>query len=706
MSLIVAFFFFQTSTAEAASIAGRHIFYNQCYFDGNDAAANANDDNAIAPDKIAHVYGTQATFANYTSYSRGINGIMVDVSDATDPASITAADFGFRIGNAHSLATWTGATAPTSVTVRLGAGTAGSDRVTIIWANNVIQKQWLEVTVKATANTGLATDDVFYFGNAIGETGNSIVDAIVDATDSYGARNNPHNFLDPATITDAYDFNRDRFVTVTDELYAQNNATNTGSALKLIFDLVAPVITSLSSDTPDGSYGEGSIVDIDITFSETINSDGDITLTIETGSTDHTCTLAIADGNRGTCSYVVEAGDESPDLDVTSVSGTISDLAGNVLVNFVPETGLAANEAIVIDTTRPTIASFSPADGADAAVTDNLMITFDEPVGKTGTGYVTIYKSSDDSIVEQISTATGAVTGSGTTTITINPTVTLSYSTAYYIKIDANAFPDNAGNFSVGISDNTTWNFTTEDEPETTVTPVPSSGTTPSGGGRRGSEEGMAEKIAAAQEQILAKRGLSTSSPSTCTGSSRFRDVPSTAWFACPVHSLADAGILRGYSSPNGTPTGLFGPADPVTYAEILAIAFRVLREDHETSALVPKNRSARGTWASGIIEAAEERGVPVLTTALNVHTPATRAEVIAILLHLLPLASSSGENSFTDLPADHPYRDILLQATSLGILQGDTAPDGTLLHTLRPDDPINRAEAAKIISLLLTSLR
>ncbi len=220
-------------------------------------------------------------------------------------------------------------------------------------------------------------------------------------------------------------------------------------------------------------------------------------------------------------------------------------------------------------------------------------------------------------------------------------------------------------------------------------------------GGRRGSEEGMAEKIAAAQEQILAKRGL-TSPASPPSSPSVFRDVPSTSWFSSHVQELATAGILRGYSSPNGTPTGLFGPADPVTYAEITAIAFRVLREDHETSALVPKNRSARGTWASGIIEAAEERGVPVLTTALNVHTPATRAEVIAILLHLLPLASSSGENPYTDLPADHPYRDILLQATSLGILQGDTSPDGTLLHTLRPDDPINRAEAAKIISLLL----
>jgi len=41
--------------------------------------------------------------------------------------------------------------------------------VTLIWADNTIQKQWLEVTVLATVNTGLAAPDVFYFGNAMGK---------------------------------------------------------------------------------------------------------------------------------------------------------------------------------------------------------------------------------------------------------------------------------------------------------------------------------------------------------------------------------------------------------------------------------------------------------------------------------------------------------------------------------------------------------
>jgi hypothetical protein len=53
------------------------------------------------------------------------------------------------------------------VLVRPGAG--GSDRITIIWADNAIQRTWLQVTVLANAHTGLTSSDVFYFGNLPGD---------------------------------------------------------------------------------------------------------------------------------------------------------------------------------------------------------------------------------------------------------------------------------------------------------------------------------------------------------------------------------------------------------------------------------------------------------------------------------------------------------------------------------------------------------
>ena len=221
------------SSSLGAQIAGRHIFYNNCYFDGDDPTANAADDAAIATDKKVLLDGQVATFANYTSYARGINGIMVDIANLAGIP--TASDFAFKVGNDNIPSGWATGPAPASIAVRPGAGASGSDRVTLIWADNAIEKQWFEVTVLATANTGLSSDDVFYFGNAPGETGNSPSDAKVTPTDEIAVRNNPHTLgINPATIDDTCDFNRDRKVGPTDAVICRNNGTSGPTALQLI----------------------------------------------------------------------------------------------------------------------------------------------------------------------------------------------------------------------------------------------------------------------------------------------------------------------------------------------------------------------------------------------------------------------------------------------------------------------------------------
>jgi len=194
--------------------------------------------------KTALLPGQTATFVNYTSYTKGINGVMVDLDDLPNPAALSASDFEFRVGNDNNPGAWSAAPAPQSITVRENQGINGSDRVTVIWADNdwmtstpepgAIAKQWLQVTVLPTTNTGLPEEDVFYFGNAVGESGNSIVDAAVNATDEIGARNHPHWFLDPAPIEDAYDYNRDKKVDATDQIVARNNQTFFLNDLNLI----------------------------------------------------------------------------------------------------------------------------------------------------------------------------------------------------------------------------------------------------------------------------------------------------------------------------------------------------------------------------------------------------------------------------------------------------------------------------------------
>jgi hypothetical protein len=215
-----------------AVVVARQVFYNDSAFDGSDAAANAKDDNAIATDKQALLPGQTATFVNYTSYSRGINGIMVDVSNL--PGTPTASEFTFITGNSNDPSSWQAAPAPSAVLVRPGAGANGSARIEITWPDGAVRNTWLQVTTGADANTGLAAPDVFYFGNVVGESGNSPTDATVDGADELAARNDPHSFLNPAAITNPHDYNRDGRVDAADQLIARANATATGAAVQLI----------------------------------------------------------------------------------------------------------------------------------------------------------------------------------------------------------------------------------------------------------------------------------------------------------------------------------------------------------------------------------------------------------------------------------------------------------------------------------------
>ncbi|KKK91582.1 hypothetical protein LCGC14_2711510, partial [marine sediment metagenome] len=216
------------------TVAGRYIFYNNSIFDGHESLPNDGDDSAIATNKTALTVGAPgpATFANYTSYDKGINGIIVDIFDL--PAVPTVTDFVFRVGNNNSPNDWPLAPAPSSVTAQGGDGVNGSDRVTVIWPDNAIENQWLQVTVLANERTGLLEPDTFYFGNTPGEAGNDAINTIVNATDEIAARNFQHSAVDRALIDDPYDYNRDGLVDGTDQIIARENQTNPLTMLRLI----------------------------------------------------------------------------------------------------------------------------------------------------------------------------------------------------------------------------------------------------------------------------------------------------------------------------------------------------------------------------------------------------------------------------------------------------------------------------------------
>lgn len=250
----------------AAQVTGRHVFYNGSRYDDpnllGDEALNEADDGAIDSSKTALLPGTLASFANYTGYSRGINGIMIDLADA--PGPLTLADFEFRVGNSADPSGWSLAPAAADFDVRPGDGTDGADRVSISWTDGVIRNQWLQVTVLANANTGLAVPEVHYWGNQVGETGNSPTTS-VDGSDVGVVINNPSGFT-PAEVTNPYDINKSGFVDGADTGIVVNNPT--GFVSLLLFVPPIPVVPAGAPGAAADTVADAGLLTIEFDVSE------------------------------------------------------------------------------------------------------------------------------------------------------------------------------------------------------------------------------------------------------------------------------------------------------------------------------------------------------------------------------------------------------------------------------------------------------
>jgi hypothetical protein len=261
----------------APEVLDRRLFYNNSIWDGyngspsGDPAANAFDDRAVATDKLALWPGQLASFQNYSTYGRGLNGIMIDIIDLPDASGLTVGDFEFRVGTSNDPASWPlldVAPSQITLTVRPGAGTDGSDRVTILFPDGAIADTWLQVKVKATAATGLPSADVHYWGHTLGETGDVASDTLVDSYDVAGVVANPRTEDNPALITNQYDFNRDRLVDAADQAIVAANITNPNTAFRLL-DLRAAGLAVVSVSVAPGSVAEDGTANLVYTFTRT-----------------------------------------------------------------------------------------------------------------------------------------------------------------------------------------------------------------------------------------------------------------------------------------------------------------------------------------------------------------------------------------------------------------------------------------------------
>jgi hypothetical protein len=161
-----------------SEVFGRRVFYNNSVSDGNTAGADPRDDRAIDTTKSGGA-AAGAGPASVTGYVKGLNGVMVDVLQLPSATTtLSPSDFTIRAAPGTAPNAWAAGPAPLSVSVRRAVGPAGADRITLIWndfdpvanpANEAVGFGWLEVTVKANANTGLAAPVTFVFGNLPGD---------------------------------------------------------------------------------------------------------------------------------------------------------------------------------------------------------------------------------------------------------------------------------------------------------------------------------------------------------------------------------------------------------------------------------------------------------------------------------------------------------------------------------------------------------
>jgi Ca2+-binding RTX toxin-like protein len=139
---------------------------------------------------------------------------------------------------------------------------------------------------------------------------------------------------------------------------------------------------------------------------------------------------------------------------VEFAAGTIKDIAGN---SYAGVSDYNFTTAAAPDTIAPTVTTFSPADETTAVpIGSNIVLTFSEAVQR-GSGNI-VLKTSAGAVVATYDAATSANLSISGSSLTINPTADLGYSTGYKVEFAAGSIKDIAGNNYAGVSD---YNFTT-----------------------------------------------------------------------------------------------------------------------------------------------------------------------------------------------------------------------------------------------------
>jgi methionine-rich copper-binding protein CopC len=325
---------------------------------------------------------------------------------------------------------------------------APTDNLVMTFSENITAVASKDITIKKTSGDStvetIAADDT----SKVTVSSNSVTinpDTVLDDLTSYYVLIDSGAFIDGSskdyagiTETTAWNFTTaDTTDPTISTLSPANSATNVATTANMIITFDEIVNVESDNVTIFKTAGDLMVEAIDVTSGQ-VTGDGTTTITIDP-----------TDALEEETSYYIQ-------VDATA----FDDTSGNSFAGISDTTTWNFTAA---DETNPSIVSVSPVDGDTKVTLDtNLVITFSEAVD-VESGSITIRRSLDNSVAEDLIVISSRVTGTGTTIITVDPVFELTSRENYYIRIDASAFDDSTSNGYAGLFDAATWNFTTVD---------------------------------------------------------------------------------------------------------------------------------------------------------------------------------------------------------------------------------------------------
>ena len=232
-----------------------------------------------------------------------------------------------------------------------------------------------------------------------------------------------------------------------------------GVSLGAAADATAPTVSSFNPS--DGATGVAVDSNITLTFSEAIQR-GTGAIQLRSGSASGTVVESFdaASSSRLSISGSTLTVDPTSTLSantqyfLTFAAGTVKDLAGNSYA------GVSTYDFKTLsDTIAPTVSLFNPTDGATGVAVDrNITLTFSEAIQR-GTGAIQLRSgSASGTVVESFDAASSSRLSISGSTLTVDPTSTLSANTQYFLTFAPGTVKDLAGNSYAGVS---TYDFKT-----------------------------------------------------------------------------------------------------------------------------------------------------------------------------------------------------------------------------------------------------